>query len=1192
QDYLYLIRINTNEVERFVQVQQKFDQAWDLYDFQASHVEQLASGPDMLTQLMSLNIDVLLDTELDFDQRAQNEYPAYFEELSQQAQQIVEHTDNRAAIGIHQYSLALKSSYDSVLRNQNLLNTNYIFELFGRAHQEFIHLFDTLASGQRVGLSDDAKQTIDELSTYLQQDVDFVEAVQSSPDVTTSAPSQLNILDLSFVATQLAADKQDIDSEDAIRAFDNDVLDIFIEEADEILVSIDEDLNTWSENLNDTTALNNLMRHLHTLKGGANMVQAEYIGLIAHELETIYERIINEQLETTEPLVAAIRLVQDDIVDRMQIIREERTDYPASYTVALLQNIVHPQPDYVGMPSSVEVPVHLLHAETLPKDTSTSSTSNQEVVSTDSAASNEVLEFTTEPDLNGVVSSSTVGVPDNSVEGIAQEVFAEEAEELIDEAKVLLPQWAEQRSNRSLLLQLQRIAHSLKGGAKMVQMEQVADIAYELETAFEQFALHNFNSNAYDSLLESAFNWIKGAVLEENFQYFTSLKASLENIQYTDVSAQLPEKLTRSERLEDQYTVEIVQGDGTEPPSMMGELGADSNTEQNDEMIRISADLIEKMIDLSGENAINRSRIEMDLSQLGNTLTDMELAIQRLADQLRRMDGELESQIIAKHGDLNGRYEDFDPLEMDQYSSINQLSKSLAESASDLVDFKSTLVEKIKDTEGVLLQQSRIQAEISEGLMRARLVPFSRLLPRLQRLVRQVSTTLNKPTELLVNNTEGELDRTILEKLISPLEHMLRNALDHGIETTTERLGRKKPAQGKIDLDISRQGTDIVIEFKDDGRGIDAAKIRAKAIDAGLIKKDQTISDEDVIQYIFHPGFSTAEKVTQISGRGVGLDVVQSGIKSLGGQVSVASKVGQGSVFTIRVPTTVAVSDALMVKVGDQQFAVPLAQIDRIVRISPAALEGFFASNKDHFEIDNQSYKLRYLAEFVAHQPVPKLAGVAHSLPVLLIKGNMGNTIALLVDQLIGSRSQIVMKPIGEQFSSVAAISGATILGDGQVCLILDGQSIARQVLATNREEVKVEQRVHSRRNDQRQLVMIVDDSVTVRKVTTRLLERHGYDVVTAKDGVDAIEQLENVKPDLMLLDIEMPRMDGFEVTNLVRHHEVHRELPIIMITSRTGEKHRERAFSLGVNNYMGKPFQEANLLENITAALQASREA
>ena len=218
---------------------------------------------------------------------------------------------------------------------------------------------------------------------------------------------------------------------------------------------------------------------------------------------------------------------------------------------------------------------------------------------------------------------------------------------------------------------------------------------------------------------------------------------------------------------------------------------------------------------------------------------------------------------------------------------------------------------------------------------------------------------------------------------------------------------------------------------------------------------------------------------------------------------------------------------------------------------------------------------------------MPRLHGIAHSLPVLLIKGSMGQTIAVLVDQLIGSRSQIVVKPIGQQFSSIGVITGATILGDGHVCLILDGQNIARQIQANQRVKYEGESRENQRHRDQRRLVMIVDDSVTVRKVTSRLLERNGYDVITAKDGVDAIEQLENVKPDLMLLDIEMPRMDGFEVTNLVRHHELHRDLPIIMITSRTGEKHRERAFSLGVTDYMGKPFQESDLLVNIEALLE-----
>ena len=572
----------------------------------------------------------------------------------------------------------------------------------------------------------------------------------------------------------------------------------------------------------------------------------------------------------------------------------------------------------------------------------------------------------------------------------------------------------------------------------------------------------------------------------------------------------------------------------------------------------------------------------MDLGQLGNTLNEMELAIKRLADQLRRMEGELESQIIAKHGSDNSRYADFDPLEMDQYSSLNQLSKSLAESASDLVDFKSTLSDKIRETEGLLLQQSRIQAEIQESLMRTRLVPFDRMLPRLQRIVRQTSTTLNRPAELIVQNSEGELDRNILERLVTPFEHMLRNAIDHGLEDTADRIALNKLEVGSILLNISRQGTDVIVSFSDDGKGIDAEKIREKALSQGLIKEDQTLDSEELLQFIFHPGFSTAKSVTQISGRGVGLDVVQSEIKSLGGHVSVSSEVGKGTTFTIRVPTTVAVSDALMVKVGDQQYAVSLAQIDRIVRIAPSTLETYFNSKDDFFKIDGVNYKLRYLSEFVSNQPIPRLNNVVHSLPVLLIKGNSGQAIALLVDQLVGSRAQIVVKPIGHQFANIGVVTGATILGDGQVCLILDGQNIARQIHGTQRVKHMQDQRDGSRSGSARRLVMIVDDSVTVRKVTSRLLERQGYDIVTAKDGVDAIEQLENVRPDLMLLDIEMPRMDGFEVTNLVRHHDIHRDLPIIMITSRTGEKHRERAFSLGVTHYMGKPFQEAELLANI----------
>ncbi|WP_314137569.1 Hpt domain-containing protein [Acinetobacter lwoffii] len=1185
-DYLHLLRQgNTAKLDA---VYATFERVWNDYGFAVTETNSIQTQ-GLVSKLVELDIDLLLDAEFEFDKRAQVDYPEYIQALSQQAAELLAHTESRAAQGIHEFTADLKLAYDALLEKPVLLNSDYAYELFAQAHQEFIHLFDTLAAGQRVILNDEIQKILSELSAFVQQDLEIFAEDTSSQNIELSSEATqvaetvaTGSVDFAGLSQRITADRQQQQSAETNRYFDEELLSIFLEEADELLAGIDEDLNTWSKKQDDTTSLNNLMRHLHTLKGGANMIAASHIGLIAHELESIYERVIRQQIAVTPALIQIIRLVQDNISDRIQSIREDGIDYPAPEAIAILQNIqVLVSGQAVAAVESANTVVEVAEVEaTSIREPQLEELATTEQPATDLAEAEELLE----------ISESSEAIEDTPVErseedelkSIVEESFLEESEEILANAEKLLNQWFDQRSDRSLLLQLQRAAHSIKGGARMIDVEEVASIAYELETTFEQFAVYQFNSNAYDGLLQKTLVWLRQAIFQRDYSGFEPLHSSLKKIAYVDVTAQLPERLAKTDNLVVSTDFGFVEGDGTEPPQMMGEWANSGTSDSNNEMIRISADLVEKMIDLSGENSINRSRIEMDLGQLGNTLNEMELAIKRLADQLRRMEGELESQIIAKHGSENSRYADFDPLEMDQYSSLNQLSKSLAESASDLVDFKSTLADKIRETEGLLLQQSRIQAEIQESLMRTRLVPFDRMLPRLQRIVRQTSTTLNRPAELIVQNTEGELDRNILERLVTPFEHMLRNAIDHGLEDTADRIALNKPEVGSIVLNISRQGTDVIVSFSDDGKGIDAEKIREKALSLDLIKADQVIDQEEILQFIFHPGFSTAKAVTQISGRGVGLDVVQSEIKSLGGHVSVSSELGKGTVFTIRVPTTVAVSDALMVKVGDQQYAISLAQIDRIVRIAPTTLESYFNSKDDYFKIDGANYKLRYLSEFVGNQPIPRLNNVGHSLPVLLIKGNSGQTIALLVDQLVGSRAQIVVKPIGQQFANVGVVAGATILGDGQVCLILDGQNVARQIQATQRVKQLNDQRDGSRNSNARRLVMIVDDSVTVRKVTSRLLERQGYDIVTAKDGVDAIEQLENVRPDLMLLDIEMPRMDGFEVTNLVRHHDIHRDLPIIMITSRTGEKHRERAFSLGVTHYMGKPFQEAELLANI----------
>ena len=608
------------------------------------------------------------------------------------------------------------------------------------------------------------------------------------------------------------------------------------------------------------------------------------------------------------------------------------------------------------------------------------------------------------------------------------------------------------------------------------------------------------------------------------------------------------------------------------------------------ETLRISASAMERMINLSGESAINRSRIEMGISSLSNNIEEMGETVQRLADQLRRMETELEIQILSQIGDEHALESDFDPLEMDQYSSLNQLSKSLSESASDLLDIKTTMLDKTRETENLLLQLSRTQSDLQEGLMDSRTVPFSRITPRLQRVVRQIATELGKSVELRILNDEGEIDRNILERITSPLEHMLRNAVDHGIEKSQERIESGKSRTGLITLEVLREGGEIVINLTDDGRGINVNAVREKAIEQGLISaKDTSLKTLDIMQYIFNAGLSTAKSVSQISGRGVGMDVVQSEVKQLGGVVTVDSEPGRGSRFTMRLPLTVAVSDALMVRAGDKYFAVPLVQIERVMRVNIDAIANFYTTNADTINIDGQAYRLRYLNQILyGSDPVDALAHQSSSVPVIIIRTDLGQRMALQVDMIAGSRIEVVVKPLGRQLSHIDGISSATIMGDGSVMLILDLVALMRNV--SNITKVELQKANKAAKRAHKPLVLIVDDSVTVRKVTSRLLERHGYEAQVATDGIDALEKLQEMLPEVIVLDIEMPRMDGFEVANHIRHNSRLQHIPIIMITSRTGEKHRERAFNIGVNEYMGKPFQEQMLLDTLARFTQQAK--
>jgi len=464
------------------------------------------------------------------------------------------------------------------------------------------------------------------------------------------------------------------------------------------------------------------------------------------------------------------------------------------------------------------------------------------------------------------------------------------------------------------------------------------------------------------------------------------------------------------------------------------------------------------------------------------------------------------------------------------------------------------------------------------------MVPFQRHVQRLARIVRQAATDTHKKAELNIEGASGELDRQVLERMMPPFEHMLRNAVAHGIESPEARRKAGKSEQGTITIALHREGSEVVVEVSDDGGGMNLKAIRDKGISLGMVRADQQLSDEDIMQLILEPGFSTAGAVSTLSGRGVGMDVVASEIKKLGGALHMETKPGEGSRFVIRLPLTLAISHALILRANDELYALPLPTVEGVVRLSRTEVEAHLGPEAPPFEYGGQKYKFQHLAFYVGREPSPLPDGDV-TVPVILVRAGEHST-GLVTDELVGSR-EIVVKSVGPQIAAIRGISGATILGDGRIVIILDIGALVRTDFRSRTEPVMPREKT-----DTRSVALVVDDSITVRRVTQRLLERNGMRVLTARDGVDAMEMLQEHTPDIILLDIEMPRMDGYEVATQVRADPRLAGIPIIMITSRVGEKHRARAIEIGVDDYLGKPYQEAQLLEAIEPLIARRREA
>ena len=757
----------------------------------------------------------------------------------------------------------------------------------------------------------------------------------------------------------------------------------------------------------------------------------------------------------------------------------------------------------------------------------------------------------TEPSRPVDTARETRAIQDDMDENLLP-IFLEEGSDLHAQIGSTLRAWRAQPNDEELSLDLQRILHTLKGGARMVGAMRLGELTHHMEDHVVQT----------DMRRDAAF-W------EELENYFDRIANALDRLRTgATAKAERPAKPIVSQaapQVAERRSPAIAAVERALPM-----LGAERGVPGA--MLRIRPELVDFLVNGAGEISIARSRAEVELRAFKGGLQDLTSSIERLRKQLREIEIQAEGQMQARVSLSGETAEQFDPLEFDRFTQFQDLTRSMNESVHDVQTVRQALSKNLDETAAALSSQANYNRELQEKLMSVRMVPFSSISDRLYRIVRQTGRELGKNANLELSGSELDLDRSMLEKMTAPFEHLLRNAIAHGLESTAERQRKGKPPTGNIRLALHQKNNEVEFEFTDDGAGLDIERLRRKAIEQGLLQADTEVSENQIMQLIFSSGLSTASEVTEVSGRGVGMDVVRSEINALGGQIDVSSERGKGARFVIRLPLTLAMAQTLMVQANHETYALHSGIVEHVQQVKHLELVTLYS--KLQVEWNGHIYPLHNLTRLLGneeHQPE-----IYPYNPILLLRSGE-RRLAVHVDKLVGNQ-EVVVKNIGSQLARLPIIAGATVLGTGKVVMILNPLALAQRTTSA----IKVSKPLEVAIMKAQPLVMVVDDSLTVRKVTSRLLARAGYQVVTAKDGVDALEKLTEFSPAVMLLDIEMPRMDGFELTKRLRSDPKTRHLPIIIITSRAAEKHRLYAQELGVNAYLGKPYQEEELLEHI----------
>ena len=789
---------------------------------------------------------------------------------------------------------------------------------------------------------------------------------------------------------------------------------------------------------------------------------------------------------------------------------------------------------------------------------------------------------------------------EDNIDGELFPIFEEEAEELLPQLQARLREWTMRPSDRSAASACMRTLHTFKGGSRLAGAMRLGEMAHRLETAIERLAAEDdivaerverllgradAMAAAFDALRKPAA--VAAAPVETPAPPAQPVAVSIPVLPLVDV-VEAPAVEEAASPVQTAPVAPVAEPAGVHSAfdwsrfsgesvdaARLQERPASSGTAA----VRVRSGLLDRLVNQAGEVSITRARIDTDVRLLQSSLNDLTDNLDRLRRQLRDIEVQAESQITSRMEAAKAASQSFDPLEMDRFTRFQELTRMMAESVNDVATVQRTVQRTLQSTEDELASQARLTRELQDDLLRTRMVEFESLADRLYRVVRQAAKDTGKQVRLDIVGGAIEVDRGVLERMVGPFEHLLRNSVAHGVEMPADRVAAGKDATGTITLTVTQEGNEVGVEVRDDGAGLNLERIRQRAEERGLIQAGQGASDAELANLIFAPGFSTASEVTELAGRGVGLDVVRAEVNGMGGRIETGSSTGQGTRFRLLLPLTTAVTQVVMLRCGELRVAVPSTLIEVVRRVPTGDVERAYASGT--FPFGDETLPFYWLSALLQGEARGPLAG--RSQPVVIVR-SAAQRVALHIDEVVGNQ-EVVVKHVGPQLSRLPGLAGVTLLPSGAIALIynpvalaaLYGESArqrAAEPTAPVRAEVPVEMAVQ-----RAPLVLVVDDSLTVRRVTQRLLTREGYRVTLAKDGMDALERLAEERPVVMLSDIEMPRMDGFDLVRNVRADAKYAKLPVIMITSRIAQKHRDYATELGVEHYLGKPFSEDELL-------------